>query len=82
MGNTITLDGLTTPQALAAVARRLDQMRDFELRLYAAELACRGLARAVIEQKLAECAQDFDEWRAEWMPEMEAWIRDRDSRLN
>jgi hypothetical protein len=79
---TLVLDGLTTPEALRAIARRLDQMRDLELRLYAAELATRGLDRGVVAAKLEECAEDFDQWREQWKPEMARWIRERDSRLN
>jgi len=81
-GHVLILDGMTTPQALAAISRRLDAMLTFELQLFAAELAGAGVSRASIDARLDDRRADFEQWRAGQLDQLHAWLLRCDGRLH
>jgi hypothetical protein len=73
-GGILILDGLTTPQCLAVIARRLDAIRDFEIAWLAAELAGEGMNRSLIDAMLADRREEFAAWRGECLAELRRWL--------
>jgi hypothetical protein len=82
MGDALVLDGLTTPQCLAVISRRLDMVLAFELQLLAAGLANNGVGRVSIESRLADRRANFEEWRAGQLDQLQAWLLRCDGRLH
>ena len=81
-GHVLILDDMTTPQALAAISRRLEVVLVFKLRLLAAELAGAGVSRASIDARLDDRRADFEQWRAGQLDQLHAWLLRCDGRLH
>ena len=73
-GGILILDGLTMPQALRAIERRMDAMLVFELQLLACELASEGAGRETIEAMLVDRREQFATWRGERLAELRRWL--------
>jgi hypothetical protein len=82
MGNMLVLDGMTTPQALGAIAARLDALLVWEQRLLTAELIRAGVDRAQIATTLDGRRESFEQWRAGQLDQVQAFLLRCDNRLH
>jgi hypothetical protein len=82
MGNVLVLDGMTTPEALAAISRRFSALLVWEQRLLTAELIRAGVDRAQIATTLDGRRQSFEQWRAGQLDQLQAWLLACDRRLH
>jgi hypothetical protein len=73
---TVHLDGMTTTQALAVIARRLAALCDLEVAMLEAGLIRDGVSRAQIDGMLADRREEFAEWHREQLSEFRRWLAD------
>jgi len=78
----LCLDGMSTPQALAAISRRFDAVLVFELQVLAAKLADEGHSRDCVDARLKDRRAYFEEWRAGQLDQLHAWLLRCDGRLH
>jgi hypothetical protein len=82
MGTLVHLDGLTTAQALAVIARRFDALCALEIAMLAAQLASDGMSHGCIEVALERRRRNFAEWRRAQLAELEQWLAQGASKLH
>jgi hypothetical protein len=82
MGNVLVLDGMTTPEALGAIAARLDATFAAHLVRQRAAMLHDGLSRDDIADLLERQAKFYFADRAQHLDELQAWLLRCDGRLH